>query len=296
MDLRGRAIRTAWSAATIALLGAAACTSPCEEYCEAFAEKTADCRLGGPGGDVFVDACTTEVERQVTGDQCTLARHEIERQSCEQFRESVCAQSGADTVYDCDGVDPSGSSSSSAGGSTSSSSSSTGSGGAGGGGTGFFPGDPSPCLTGGRVLHVEADRGLSYLSGLVTSDDTWTWSSGSDPAQFGASALPPGIQPGDFGQWNVNFSLHPLGPGEVLEIGAYDDARRDQGPVPGYPELFACVNGAGCCNTTRGRFDVYDIETVGETITRFTATFEIHCEPMPGVIDPAGLHGCVHYE
>ncbi len=288
---------SAWSAATIALLGAAACTSPCEEYCEAFAEKTTDCQLGGPGGETFIELCTDELERQASGDQCTLARHDLEGQSCEQFRENVCAQSGADTAYDCNGVNPSGSTSSSGGGSTSSSSTSSSTGAGGGGGSnGFPPGDPSPCLTGGRVLHVEADRGVGYLSGLVTSDATWTWATESDPARFSTTALPPGTQPGTFGEWDVDFNLHPLGRDQALEIGAYDTARRDNGPVPGYPELFACVEGANCCNTTRGRFDVYDIEVTGGAITRLTATFEIHCETAPGVVDDAGLHGCVHYE
>ena len=264
------------------------CDEPCADYCQAFAEKAASCELGGPGDSAFIDACTTQVEKQLSTDQCEQAELQIDRFTCDAFREIVCAQPDADLVYACDGGDPP----VPVGGAGAGGSEGDGGAGAGfpiGGSPGMAPFiDPAPCLVGGNVLYVNGEPDDFVHPGEATYLDA-VWTNTSDP--FRAIYF---VDPSDQleSDWFVELTSMPTG--EPLAIGVYEDAEKfDNGPVGSQPGIdIGNFGGAGApCQTVTGRFEVFDIEVTGDTITRFTATFEQRCEPATGV-----MRGCVHYE
>jgi hypothetical protein len=74
--------------------------------------------------------------------------------------------------------------------------------------------------------------------------------------------------------WHMDFSA---GTGKPLKIGTYENARRH--PFSGaQPGLDFSGTGRGC-NTLTGRFEVKELVMgPGNTLDRFHATFEQHCE------------------
>jgi hypothetical protein len=71
-------------------------TTPCEQYCETFVERTSQCRVGGPSGEEGIEEC----ENGVSQDTCDKGDSDLKRLSCQEFAEHVCSRSNA-IVYDC---------------------------------------------------------------------------------------------------------------------------------------------------------------------------------------------------
>ena len=76
-------------------------------------------------------------------------------------------------------------------------------------------------------------------------------------------------------RWNLDFAPRQ---GEAFAVGAYTGATRFPFQGPQEPGLSVTGDGRGC-NRNTGRFVVLELERgPGNTITRFAADFEQHCE------------------
>jgi hypothetical protein len=78
------------------------CSDPCEDYCEAFVDKTQECGLGGPSGDDAISDCGDQLGEVFSDDACETANDEISSMSCDEFVPQVCSQSDASSIYNCD--------------------------------------------------------------------------------------------------------------------------------------------------------------------------------------------------
>lgn len=97
---------------------------------------------------------------------------------------------------------------------------------------------------------------------------------GSQTVAVSVNALPTVTQ----GYWWWSLYLQAPG-GKPIAVGTYEAARRWPFQPPTLPGLDFGGTGRGC-NELTGRFEILDlvISAAGDTIDRFHATFEQHCE------------------
>ena len=147
-------------------------------------------------------------------------------------------------------------------------------------------GSPAPCQIGGNVLFLDGDSG-DYIHPGTDTIQVGSWSAGVTNGNY----LTISVNPSDVAQgawWYGDFSSAALS--QPLSVQVYDDAERAAFAAPGHPGIDIFGDGRGC-NTISGRFQVFDIQLSGNTVKKFTATFEQACEAGTAL-----LRGCVHYE
>ncbi|WP_437752269.1 hypothetical protein [Sorangium sp. So ce1389] len=84
-----------------ALAVGAGCSSPCSDACATFVNKAQDCGLGGPSGDAEIDACAEVLQDTFTDDACDMMASNIEGQSCEALKQSLCGDPSTASQYRC---------------------------------------------------------------------------------------------------------------------------------------------------------------------------------------------------
>jgi hypothetical protein len=84
--------------AVVATLGGCGST-PCQDYCQTFVDKTQNCGLGGPSGDLVVEECVDQINDSEA--QCTKLNTQINALDCTQFKAIICEQVGDQTMYNC---------------------------------------------------------------------------------------------------------------------------------------------------------------------------------------------------
>ena len=147
-------------------------------------------------------------------------------------------------------------------------------------------GSPAPCQVGGNVVFFDGMPG-DYIHPGTDTIRVGAWSASIS----GGNYLSMFVTPSDSSQgfwWDLTFSSQQLGQPLVAQI--YDAAERAPFASPGHPGIDISGDGRGC-NTITGRFQVFDLQTSGNTVRSFTATFEQACEGGAAL-----LRGCVHYE
>lgn len=95
-----RKMAWAWFSLAVCVV-AVGCSSPCNDYCATFVQKTQDCGLGGPSGDDVVESCTEEVEQVLADEVCDTANTNVGAMSCAEFEDLLCSQSNASQTYRC---------------------------------------------------------------------------------------------------------------------------------------------------------------------------------------------------
>jgi hypothetical protein len=145
-------------------------------------------------------------------------------------------------------------------------------------------GSTAPCLVGGDALFFD---GNDYIF-----DGTQTVTAGSFSGSiYSTNHVAIRVSPSSPAQglwWDLDFSTIQLG--QPLAAQVYDGAFRYPFEPVDHPGLDVSGDGRGC-NTLSGRFQIHELVTSGTSVTRFTATFEQHCEEGTSV-----LRGCVHIE
>lgn len=142
-------------------------------------------------------------------------------------------------------------------------------------------GSAAACLTGGNVMFFD---GNDYIF-----NGTMSVTKGTFTAQGSDKVVRVAVTPSDPAQglwWDLDFSSTQLG--LPLTTQVYDGAIRYPFELPGVPGLSVSGDGRGC-NTLTGRFEIQELVWSAGKVSRFTATFEQHCENGPSV-----LRGCIH--
>ncbi|HVM26581.1 MAG TPA: choice-of-anchor D domain-containing protein, partial [Mycobacteriales bacterium] len=98
---------------------------------------------------------------------------------------------------------------------------------------------------------------------------------GSVTAAGSAGAVSVSVSGGTHGK---SFSLEfAAPPGEALQVGTYTGVQRSAFREAGRPGIDISGDGRGC-NRQAGRFTVFDIAFVGDTLDRLHLVYEQHCE------------------
>jgi hypothetical protein len=146
-------------------------------------------------------------------------------------------------------------------------------------------GSTAPCMAGGNVIYFDGDTNDYVHAGV----DTIT--QGSWRAQTSGDFVSVHIDPTDRAQglwWDLEFSSRRLG--QPLAEQVYEGVERYPFESANTPGFWISGDGRGC-NMVSGRFQIHELVANGSQLSRFTATFEQHCEG-----GPAMLRGCVHWE
>jgi hypothetical protein len=144
-------------------------------------------------------------------------------------------------------------------------------------------GSSAPCLLGGNVMFFD---GNDYIF-----NGTMTVTSGTFSAGGSEQVVSVQVTPGQQGQgtgWMLDFSASQLG--QPLATQVYTGAMRYPFEQPGVPGLSLSGDGRGCSVLT-GRFEIEELVRSAGRLSRFTATFEQHCEG-----GSSALRGCIHLE
>jgi hypothetical protein len=147
-------------------------------------------------------------------------------------------------------------------------------------------GSPAPCLVGGDVLFFDGS------GWIFTGTQTVTLGTFTTSAYTAADWVDLRVTPSDPGQglwWHLDFSSRQLE--QPLRTQVYEGAQRAAFASPGHPGIDVGGDGRGC-NAISGRFQIHELDWMGGTLSRFTATFEQFCEQSPSNV----LRGCVHFE
>jgi hypothetical protein len=147
-------------------------------------------------------------------------------------------------------------------------------------------GSPAPCLVGGNVLYFNGDASNYIFKGMQTVTKA-TWQPTVSSTQVHIHLTPSDTTTQGL-WWDLYFDSSKLGMPLMTQV--YKDAMRWPFQTDGHPGLDVSGDGRGC-NMVTGRFEIQDLVMSNGALTKFTATFEHHCEGLA-----AALRGCVHIE